>query len=278
MEKIIKTLVISLMIGNFVSAQVIDIEYKSFCSTNYRQIRYGKKSEAISDLQKILNIENNSSIAAADFFGTSTKNNIKKLQKKYLLAQTGVLGPATYKLLSDKYCKIPTVPNNTLNTNIPSNKINEVADGYIIYEEKNDIKPITVGVYNPNNVEVVDKSKMKIYKFEVLAYMGMGGNSSYTSDNNLSFNWEVFGVNNCNIYFVSDSTVTPYKREILFKDIVPLGATTSRDLMATKTNNPSQNYSVYQLDCKNLAEKKIVRKTYGLDWRYVFVKKAGGMY
>lgn len=263
-------------------SQVNAESYQYFCSSTLNDNKYGMTSNSIKDLQSILKLENKSTIGTSGFFGVQTKNQIILFQKKNKLTQTGGIGPATFKIIKDKYCSnkqdtkaqvASTTKSDTtfnFNSGIKVNDIIEVKNGYTLFEEE--VPEFTTGATMTVVKQEIDPTKPKILSFDSTIVLAMGPR------NDLFANWSSQNFDYCDVYVVdegkfSEKKFIPTKRTQLATKLNSSGsfstASNARTFIGvTKIQDYNQNIIAVQLECTNDKLKFIQRRTGFADLSY----------
>ena len=128
-------------------------------AATYSTVRYGSKGQDVKTLQTMLNTVDNAKLTVDGDFGKSTLTAVKTFQKSNGLTADGVVGPATWNVLSTKYA----IKKSTLK--IGSGKYAPgtyyAGTSYAIngaITSNNKITSVTVGIYKSNGTAVYTKT------------------------------------------------------------------------------------------------------------------------
>ena len=128
-------------------------------AATYSTVRYGSTGQDVKTLQTMLNTVDNAKLTVDGDFGKSTLTAVKTFQKSNGLTADGVVGPATWNVLSTKYA----IKKSTLK--IGSGKYAPgtyyAGTSYAIngaITSNNKITSVTVGIYKSNGTAVYTKT------------------------------------------------------------------------------------------------------------------------
>ena len=128
-------------------------------AATYSTVRYGSKGQDVKTLQTMLNTVDNAKLTVDGSFGKGTLTAVKTFQKSNGLTADGVVGPATWNVLSTKYA----IKKSTLK--IGSGKYAPgtyyAGTSYAIsgaITSNNKITSVTVGIYKSNGTAAYVKT------------------------------------------------------------------------------------------------------------------------
>lgn len=146
-KRLVAVLLAIVMLFGVFTANITSVS----AATTYATVREGSKNDDVKTLQKMLNTVSNAKLDVDGSFGPGTLAAVKAFQKANGLDADGVVGPATWEVLTKQYQK------KTSNITIGSGNYNPgtymVGESYSIsgvVSSNYELTSVTVGVYKEN--------------------------------------------------------------------------------------------------------------------------------